>query len=238
MTDATPPRKSSAREVAAAGPAGDALSMGIPVLYGATYSVYTRIARLALLEKGIGHGFEEVDIFRQGGPPAGYLDRHPFARIPAFSHDEFALYETAAITRYVDEGFAGPPLQPNDAQGRARVAQIVGILDSYGYRAMVWDVFVERVRRPASDEARIAAGLAMAERCLGVLEGFLGDGVWLAGENLTLADLHAAPMLAYFREAPEGAAALERHSRLAAWWERIERRASMQTTVPPQRPTA
>jgi glutathione S-transferase len=212
--------------------------MGIPVLYGAAYSVYTRIARIALLEKGIEHDFEEVDIFRPGGPPAGYLDRHPFARIPAFAHDGFALYETAAITRYVDEGFAGPPLQPEDAQGCARVAQIVGILDSYAYRAMVWDVFVERIRRVEPDEARIAAGLAIAERCLGVLDGFLGDGDWLVGAKLTLADLHAAPMIALFRLAPEGAAALKRHERIAAWWERIEQRPSMRATVPPQRPTA
>ena len=27
------------------------------------------------------------------------------------------------------------------------LTQIVGILDSYAYRAMVWDVFVERMRR-------------------------------------------------------------------------------------------
>ena len=212
--------------------------MGIPVLYGASYSVYTRIARLALLEKGIEHDFEEVDIFRPGGPPAGYLERHPFARIPAFAHDGFALYETAAITRYVDEGFAGPPLQPDDAQGCARVAQIVGILDSYAYRAMVWDVFVERMRRVEPDEARVAAGLAASERCLGVLHGFLGEDDWLAGAKLTLADLHAAPMVALFRLAPEGAAALKQHERLAAWWERIEQRPSMQATVPPQRPTA
>jgi glutathione S-transferase len=212
--------------------------MGIPVLYGASYSVYTRIARLALIEKGIEHDFEEVDIFRPGGPPAGYLDRHPFARIPAFSHDGFALYETAAIARYVDEGFAGPPLQPEDAKGCARVAQIVGILDSYAYRPMVWDVFVERMRRVEPDEARIAAGLAAGERCLRVLDGFLDAGAWLVGSSLTLADLHAAPMLALFRLAPEGAAALQRHQRIAAWWERIERRPSMQSTVPPQRPTA
>ena len=70
-----------------------------PVLYGADYSVYTRIARLALAEKGVGYRFEPVDIFAPGGPPAAYRARHPFARIPAFAHGEVALYEAAAITR-------------------------------------------------------------------------------------------------------------------------------------------
>jgi hypothetical protein len=55
-------------------------------LYGAEYSVYTRIARLALKEKGVDYSFEQVDIFAEGGPPEGYLKRHPFNRIPAFMH--------------------------------------------------------------------------------------------------------------------------------------------------------
>jgi glutathione S-transferase len=208
-----------------------------PVLFGAAYSVYTRIARLALLEKGVAHAFEEVDIFDPAGPPAGYRERHPFGKVPAFTHDGFELYETAAIARYVDEAFPGPPLQPATPRGRARVAQIVGILDSYGYRPMVWDIFVERVRRPQqneqSDETAIAAALVKTDRCLGVLEGLMGSGPCLAGEALSLADLHAAPMIAYLRAAPEGAVLMAEHPRLAAWWERISARPSMQATPSP-----
>ena len=130
-------------------------------LYGATYSVYTRIARLALEEKGVPYNLEEVDIFADDGPPADYLQRQPFHKIPVLDHEGFALYETTAITRYVDEVFAGPALTPADPQARARMNQIVSILDSYGYRALVWDLFVERLRKPqegaASDEAKGAA---------------------------------------------------------------------------------
>ena len=32
---------------------------------------------------------------------AAYLKRHPFAKVPAFEHDGFPLYETAAIERYL-----------------------------------------------------------------------------------------------------------------------------------------
>jgi len=201
-----------------------------PVLYGARYSVYVRAALLALQEKGVAFDLVEVDIFAPEGPPPGYLERHPFGRIPAFEHDGFALYETAAITRYVDEAFSGPALQPADACGRARMTQIIGILDSYAYRPMVWDVYVERVSKPRedrpSDEARIAAALPRARLCLDVLEGFLGDRPWLLGGAPSLADLHAAPILDYFRMAPEGRELLARHGRLAAWWDRIAARPS------------
>jgi glutathione S-transferase len=40
--------------------------------------------------------------------------RQPFAKVPGFEHDGFALYETQAIMRYVDERFPGTPLQPED----------------------------------------------------------------------------------------------------------------------------
>ena len=92
-------------------------------LHGYRYSVYAWIARLALAEKGVAHGWHEVDPFAPD-VPAAYLALHPFGRVPTLVADGFVLYETAAITRYVDEAFAGPPLQPTDPRERARVAQI------------------------------------------------------------------------------------------------------------------
>ncbi len=215
------------------------MRMTTPVLFGAAYSVYTRIARLALHEKGVAHRFQEIDIFSPAGIPANYAERHPFGKIPAFEHLGFRLFETASIARYVDEAFDGPSLQPVDAPGRARVAQIIGLLDSYAYRAMVWDVFVERVRKPtrgdAPDETKIAGGLERADICLRTLDGFMADAGWLAGrgERPTLADLHAAPMVLCLRQAPEGAALLARFPRLAAWLDRMIRRESLRATPSP-----
>jgi glutathione S-transferase len=209
-----------------------------PVLFGAPYSVYVRIVRLALAEKGVAYRLEEVDVFAPGGPPAEYLaQRHPFGRIPAFEHDGFRLYETGAIARYVDEAFAGRRLQPSDPRGRARMNQIISVLDNYAYRTLVWDIFVERVRAPAqdrqSDEARIAAALPKARACLAALTELMDEHPFLAGRDLTLADLHAAPMLIYFRMAAEGAALLGEAPGLAAWLERMERRESHRATRSP-----
>lgn len=208
---------------------------GAPILYGASYSVYTRIARLAFEEKGMPYRLVETDVFAAGGPPADHLRRHPFGRIPALDHADFVLYETVAIARYVDEAFPGPPLQPDSASSRARVSQIISLLDSYGYRPMVWDVYVERVlageEGRVPDEARIVAALARSAIVLGELERMIGTRAFLAGEDITLADLHAAPMIAYFRLAPEGAQALSRHTRLAAWWDRMNGRPSLQRTA-------
>ncbi len=211
--------------------------MNPPIVFGAKYSVYTRIARLALEEKQVAYVLEEVDIFAAAGPPPDYLERQPFAKIPAFDHKGFQLYEAGAISRYIEEAFDGPPLLPVHPQDRARVNQLISLLDSYAYRAWVWDIFVERVRAPqqdrASDEALIAAALTKAETALQAITQLRGDARWLVGNTLTLADLHAAPMVALFRLAPEGEELLGRHARLAEWWADINARPSMAATRSP-----
>ncbi len=208
-----------------------------PILFGAAYSVYVRAVRLALHEKGVAYDHVAVDVFGASGPPADYQVRHPFGRIPAFEHDDVRLYESTAIERYIDAAFDGPALQPTDVRAQARMNQVLSVLDSYCYRTLVWEVFVERVRAPATgrttDETRIAAALPRAETCLRALAEIGGDGPWLAGPALTLADLHAAPMFVYFRLSPEGATMVARHRRIAAWLDAMMARPSLAATRSP-----
>jgi glutathione S-transferase len=207
-----------------------------PILYGAPYSVYVRAVRLTLAEKDVAYRLVPVDVFATAGVPPDHLDRHPFGRIPAFEYRGFRLYEAGAITRYVDEAFAGPSLQPGSPEDRARVNQVISILDSYVYRTLVWDIYVERVGAPkrnrAPDEARIEAALPRARVCLRALESIMGEGPFLTGAALTLADLHAAPMFACFTQASEAQVLLEAHDLLRSWWDMMAGRTSMAATVP------
>ena len=171
-----------------------------------------------------------LDIFAADGVPAWYLEHHPFGRIPAFEHDGFRLFETSAIARYVDETFDGPALQAADPRGRARIGQITGMLDAYGYRAMVWDVAVERLEKVPADEELIASGLGKAETVLKVLASLKAKGPWLLGEQLTLADLHAAPVVAYFLKVTEGRDMLARFADVQDWYVRIAARPSFAVT--------
>ena len=204
-------------------------------LYGLPRSVYTRIARLTLEEKAVPYRLEEVEIFGPGGVPAAHIKRHPFGRIPVLSHGDLSIYETAAICRYVDEAFPGPSLQPPTPSGRARMAQVIGLLDSYSYRPMVWGVFVQRVRIPMTggiaDEALFAASLKESRTALKAIEALIGDAPFLAGTTLSLADLHAYPILRYLSLAPEGQSVIGECRAVAEWLARLGARASVQRTV-------
>src|SRR5262245_33069222 len=205
------------------------------VLHGYHYSVYVRIARLVLAEKQAPYERIEVNPFAPE-IPADYLALHPFGRVPTLVHDGFVLYETAAIIRYIDRSFPGPALQPAEPRALARMDQIIGIADAYGYWPLVRQVFSHRVFRPAvgrpADEAEVKQGLTAATKVLAALEALAGSPPFLAGPAISLADLHLGAMIAYFTAAGEGAALLARYVRLGAWWRHVSRRPSFAATDP------
>ena len=211
-------------------------------LLGLGISVYTRIARLALEEKGIDYRFEEVDVFAESGIPPDYLALNPFGMIPTLLHDELVLFETAAITRYVDEISPGPGLQPDLPAERARMNQIIGVLDSYCYRPMIWDVYVQRLVVPAGggqpDEKTIATALPDLRKLLSQLARWRGESGYLACASISLADLHFYPMLSYFVETGEGHDMLSEFPRLQQWMQSMEARRSVQATPFHQAPEA
>ena len=177
--------------------------MSDPIIYGPAYSTYARSVRLALEEKGVAYKLEPVDIIQGAATAADHLNRQPFAKVPAFEHDGFALYETAAIERYVDESFPGPKLQPQDPKQRARMTQIVSVIDSYAYPALigkcVWQRMVMPMISQATDEGVIAEALPRIECSVMALENLADpSGPYLCGSAPSLADLHVAPVMAYF----------------------------------------
>lgn len=211
------------------------MTSGALLLHGYRYSVYVRIARLVLAEKGVAHERVEVNPFA-ADVPGEYLALHPFGRVPALVHDDFVLYETGAITRYVDRAFPGPALQPADPKRLARMDQIVGVVDSYAYWPLVRQVFVQDVMRPhmgtAGDPQELQKGLDASARALDALETLAAAEPWLTGPDLSLADLHLGAMIAYFAQSPRGAALLAERPRLSVWWQRLKERPSVAATDP------
>ncbi len=210
--------------------------MADAIVYGPAYSTYTRTVLLALEEKGVAYRLDEVDIFSDAQSTPEHLARHPFAKVPAFEHDGFALYEVRAITRYVDEAFEGPSLQPADARRRARMDQIVSVSDSYGYASMVGQIVIQRLVVPLQggtpDESAVENAVPEAKKCVDALESLIGANPYLAGETLSLADLHVIPVFDYFTQTPEGARLMDTAPGLSRWWQAVSTRESVVKTRP------
>jgi glutathione S-transferase len=203
-------------------------------LHGYRYSVYSRIARLALMAKGVGHETVEVDPF--AGACEEYLRLNPFGLVPVLTHGAFTLFETGAIARYVDRAFDGPALQPEGAAALARMDQVIAVIDAYAYRPMVRQVashgFFRAHFGESSSREEVGAGLEASAKVLAFLDGVARGGEVLNGRDIGLADWHLAPMIDYFVRAAEGKAALAPHRALQGWWDRVSALDEMKATDP------
>ena len=209
--------------------------MADPVqLHGYRYSVYNRIVRMVLLAKKVEHETIEVDPF--GQLSNDYLELHPFGRVPVLTQGAFHLFETSAITRYVDRAFPGPSLQPKSEAALARMDQLISVIDSYAYWPMVRQVASHGFFRPwlgdPVDRGEIAAGLEASAKVLAFLERVAGEGLVLTKRELTLADYHLAPIIDYFVRADEGKAALAAHSALQGYWDEMSGLEVLKATDP------
>src|SRR5436853_6849604 len=158
--------------------------MARPIVYGPAGSTYVWSVRLALAEKGVAHELVEVGFGAHREEP--HLSRHPFAKIPAFEHDGFQLYETQAILRYIDEGFPVAPLQPTDLHQFARMNQVMGIVDAYAWPSIAAGILFNRMLAPRMglpvDEKAIETALPRARLCLGEFARLQGERPFMAGD--------------------------------------------------------
>jgi len=210
--------------------------MAHPIVYGPAMSTYVWSARLALAEKGVTHELVDVRFGKHREEP--HLSRQPFAKVPAFEHDDFALYETQAIMRYVDERFAGTPLQPEDVHEWSVMNQIIGIVDAYAWPAIAGAILFNRVLVPRflggnADEAVIQAALPRARLCLAEIDRLMAAHRFLAADFVSLADLMVVPLLYYFERVPDGHGPMAEHPKLRNWLRQMETRQSFQVTKPP-----
>jgi glutathione S-transferase len=201
-------------------------------VYGIPGSPYLRAVLLGLEEKSVPYTLVRLGLGETKQPV--HLERQPFGRIPAFTHGDFQLYETQAILRYIDAVFPGIALQPKAPRAAARMDQMIGVVDWYFFRDVGTTIIFNRVVAPAfgmpTDEAACAAAIPKAKICTHELDRLIGDNDYVAGDDISLADLMLAPHLEYFAMSPEGVTLLKPYPRLRNYLARLQERPSMHAT--------
>jgi glutathione S-transferase len=206
------------------------------VVYGTPGSPFLRAVEAGLKEKGAAYRLQPLAPGET--KTEDYLERHhPFGRMPAFSHGDFALYETQAILRYLDAVFPEPGLTPADPRAAARMNQLIGINDWYFFPKVAAGIVFQRIIGPVllglpTDEAVIAAAMPMARTCVAELDRLHGGKPFLTGDQLTIADIMLAAQLDFFAATPEGQSLLA-GTGLIAWLARMNARPSMIETQRP-----
>jgi glutathione S-transferase len=176
-------------------------------IFGFPQSTYVRTVRMVCEEKGVSY---ELSLIKPGS--AVSADVHPFGRVPGFQHGKVHLYESSAISRYVDEVFPGPALVPATPLERATMEQWVSVINSYVYEDLIRKYAFAYIFPSGAegkpDRAAIEAAVPNLKRDLRLIDKGLEGKEWLAGKTLSLADLFVAPILGYVSMFPEGQATL------------------------------
>jgi glutathione S-transferase len=203
-------------------------------LWGFDGSTYVRTIKMLFAEKGFTQ-FKQVPLNVLEGEPKRpeHLERHPFGKVPVLDHDGMRILETTAIARYLNDVLPGRSLIPAAPKDRARMDMIIGIIDSYGYGALIGGVaafhlfpdFVggknEAMRKGGIENGRKAIELAMKAK---------GSSSFIAGE-LSLADLYLAPIAFYVALTPDRDVVFDVDG-FADWWTKIQALRSFKETQP------
>ncbi len=203
------------------------------ILYGFDGSTYVRTVRMLLAEKGA--QYEQVPVHVLKGEPRQpeHLARHPFGKVPVLDYDGFRIIETSAIAPYLDEVLPGPSFTPDNPRDRARMRMAMGIIDSYGYGALVgvagFHLFPDFIGGP--NEAARRQAIETSRLVLRELMKLRGGDAFIAGERPTLGDLYLAPICFYVALTPDAGEVFGVDG-FATWWERMQAMPSFQATAP------
>jgi glutathione S-transferase len=202
--------------------------MAMIKIHGVPPSTFTRTVRLGCHEKGIDY---ELVPARPGDISA----LNPFNKIPAMTHDGFTLYESGAILRYLDRTFPGPKLWPDDSRQAAICDQWTSaICDSLVGSALYY--IVCRFGFFSMPAEVVAGFLERTKRLVPIFDRRLAESRYLAGDNVTAADLYLLPILAYFSDIPELKAIADAAPNCARWAREMGVRPSVRATDPEMKP--
>ncbi|MDP1616874.1 glutathione S-transferase family protein [Phenylobacterium sp.] len=174
--------------------------MATLIFHSMAGSAYLWTAMLAADEKGIDYELNPLVLGSEA-----HLQLHPFGKMPVMQHGEVILYETLAITHYIDRAFEGPPLQPSDALGQAEVLRWISLVNAYVFPIM--NRFMkERLVRPnwgfEVDQAFLQAARDPLRLQMLLIGDAVADGGYLVGRQMTLADAFLLPHLLFFGRTP------------------------------------
>lgn len=202
-------------------------------LYGFDGSTYVRTVRMLLAEKGAQYDQVPVHVLKGEPHQPEHLARHPFGKVPVLDHDGFRVIETSAIAPYLDEALPGPALTPDNPKDRARMRMAMGIIDSYGYGALIgvagYHLFPDFIGGP-NEEAR-RKGIATSRQVLQELMKLRGGDAFIAGKRPSLGDLYLAPICFYVALTPDAGEVFAVDG-FTTWWERMQAMPSYQATAP------
>lgn len=209
----------------------------MPKLHHFSLDPHGRRLRLSLAEYGVDVRLTEE---KPWAPSAQLNALNPAGLSPVFIEDSgIAICGPEAITEYLEETLGqDKPLIPGNAIARAEVRRLNNWFDVKFYTEVTEPVLTEKVIRrfvagptgsSAPQMARVRQGLQILKSHLDYISALAEERSWLAGDDLSLADLAAAAHISaidYLGDVPWA-----EHPVAQIWYQRIKSRPSFRVLL-------
>ncbi|GJN31894.1 hypothetical protein PR202_gb20349 [Eleusine coracana subsp. coracana] len=202
-------------------------------VYGWAVSPWMARALVCLEEAGA--EYEIVPMSRCGGDhrQPEHLARNPFGEIPVLEDGELTLYQSRAIARYVLRKYKPELLRDGDLEGSAMVDQWLEV-EAHHVEPTLWPIIrhciIGQYVGRARDQGVVDENLAKLRKVLEVYEARLSMSKYLAGDDVTAADLCHFGFMRYFM-ATEYAGVVDANPHVKAWWDMLLARPSVQKVM-------
>jgi glutathione S-transferase len=201
-------------------------------VHGTPLSTYVRTVRLLLEEAGVEYTFKEVDLFKGENKSPEYLAKNPFGKVPTLEVDGEVIYETPAITDYLNTVVAHQQYSPSEPLLQARMRQIITIIDNYFYPAAIGTIVIQRLIVPSrggkTDEDKVKNAVTPAQTAAQAIESIAVASPYLLGSQVSIADFYLIPIFIYLSKTPEYEAITAQTPKLRTWWDVVSQLPSVQ----------
>lgn len=167
---------------------------------------------------------ENVDLVGDQHKSDEFLTMHPLGQVPVLVDDDFSIWDSQAILVYLARKFENEQWLPLNAEA---IAQITSWL-SFSAKELAIGLAAARVYHILGEQGinfvtrlniEIDRATAQGEKSLAVLNHYLSDHCWLAGNTPTIADIACFPTIEF---AHEGKISLSAYPHVQTWVEQVK----------------
>ncbi|XP_045830112.1 glutathione S-transferase APIC-like [Trifolium pratense] len=171
-------------------------------VHGSPYSTATMRVTATLCEKQLEFELLYINVRNGDHKKEPFLSHNPFGQVPAFEDGDLKLFESRAITQYINHEYAdkGTKLTISESKKMAIMwmwSEVESLHFDQAASKLVWELGIKPLFGAPLDPKIVEENEAKLDSILSVYEKRLSESKYLGGECFTLVDLHHLPSLHY-----------------------------------------